>query len=68
MLFRSGARQEGVPKVHAHPIVGWKGFEDVVASIPGETVDIVQRPPGAQGTAAAAAIANLGKLACMLKC
>ncbi|TFK41895.1 Sec1-like protein [Crucibulum laeve] len=31
-----------VGKVQAHPIVGWKGFEDVVAVIPGETVDIVQ--------------------------
>ncbi|KAG6886826.1 hypothetical protein C0992_002125, partial [Termitomyces sp. T32_za158] len=30
-------------KMQAHPIVGWKGFEDVVASIPGETVDIVQK-------------------------
>ncbi|KAF8079084.1 Sec1-like protein [Lyophyllum atratum] len=29
-------------KVQAHPIVGWKGFEDVVAAIPGATVDIVQ--------------------------
>lgn len=29
-------------KVQAHPIVGWKGFEDVVAAIPGETVDIVR--------------------------
>lgn len=26
-------------KVQAHPIVGWKGFEDVIASIPGCTVD-----------------------------
>ncbi|OBZ78910.1 Vacuolar protein sorting-associated protein 33A [Grifola frondosa] len=33
--------------VQAHPIVGWKGFEDVIASIPGETVDIMQRVPGA---------------------
>ncbi|KAH9897807.1 Sec1-like protein [Cubamyces lactineus] len=33
------------PMVQAHPIVGWKGFEDVVASIPGETVDIVQKIP-----------------------
>ncbi|KAI0714937.1 Sec1-like protein [Earliella scabrosa] len=32
--------------VQAHPIVGWKGFEDVTAAIPGETVDIVQRLPG----------------------
>ncbi|KAI1793136.1 Sec1-like protein [Ganoderma leucocontextum] len=32
--------------VQAHPIVGWKGFEDVIASLPGETVDIVQKLPG----------------------
>lgn len=32
-------------KVQAHPIVGWKGFEDVVAAIPGETFDIAQRGP-----------------------
>ena len=30
-------------KVQAHPIVGWKGFEDVLASIPGETVDFVPK-------------------------
>ncbi|KAG5219625.1 phosphatidylcholine and lysophosphatidylcholine phospholipase [Salix suchowensis] len=30
-------------KVQAHPIVGWKGFEDVISTIPGETVDIVQK-------------------------
>lgn len=43
-----GAKGKGsvFGKVQAHPIVGWKGFEDVVASIPGETVDIVQRVPG----------------------
>jgi hypothetical protein len=29
-------------KVQAHPIVGWKGFEDVIAMIPGEIVDIIQ--------------------------
>ncbi|KAG6813982.1 hypothetical protein H0H92_004475 [Tricholoma furcatifolium] len=34
--------------VQAHPIVGWKGFEDVVSSIPGETVDIVQKNKGGQ--------------------
>ncbi|KXN88896.1 Vacuolar protein sorting-associated protein 33A [Leucoagaricus sp. SymC.cos] len=28
-------------KVHAHPIVGWKGFEDVIDAIPGETIDII---------------------------
>ncbi|KAG6854160.1 hypothetical protein C0991_010071 [Blastosporella zonata] len=30
-------------KLQAHPIVGWKGFEDILATIPGETVDIVQK-------------------------
>lgn len=39
-------RAPGMGKVQAHPIVGWKGFEDVVAVIPGETVDIVQQVPG----------------------
>ncbi|KAF5352701.1 hypothetical protein D9756_005855 [Leucocoprinus leucothites] len=28
-------------KVHAHPIVGWKGFEDVIDALPGGTADIV---------------------------
>uniref|UniRef100_A0A0W0FCB5 ATP binding protein n=1 Tax=Moniliophthora roreri TaxID=221103 RepID=A0A0W0FCB5_MONRR len=32
-------------KVQAHPIVGWKGFEDILATIPGETVDINQKDP-----------------------
>lgn len=36
-------------KVQAHPIIGWKGFEDVVAAIPGATVDIAQ--PGTAGRA-----------------
>jgi hypothetical protein len=35
----------GIPKastkVHAHPIVGWKGFEDVIDAIPGATIDLV---------------------------
>jgi vacuolar protein sorting-associated protein 33A len=29
-------------KVQAHPIVGWKGFEDVLALIPGQTFDHIQ--------------------------
>jgi len=33
-------------KFQAHPIVGWKGFEDVVATIPGETVDVLQKGSG----------------------
>lgn len=45
----AGADAAGIAavKVQAHPIVGWKGFEDVVGSIPGEAVDTVQRVPGA---------------------
>lgn len=34
-----------VTKVQAHPIVGWKGFEDVIAAIPGQTVEISQKMP-----------------------
>jgi len=37
---KDGARKE-VPK--AHPIVGWRGFEDVLGSIPGATVDVRQK-------------------------
>ncbi|KAJ3766819.1 Sec1-like protein [Lentinula raphanica] len=33
-------------KVQAHPIVGWKGFEDILATIPGKIVDEVQNPVG----------------------
>ncbi|KAK7465553.1 Vacuolar protein-sorting-associated protein 33 [Stygiomarasmius scandens] len=32
----------GGGKVQAHPIVGWKGFEDVLTTMPGETLDITQ--------------------------
>ncbi|GJJ06550.1 hypothetical protein Clacol_000742 [Clathrus columnatus] len=28
-------------RAHAHPIIGWKGFEDVISLIQGETVDII---------------------------
>ena len=46
---KAGKAKDGIhQKVQAHPIVGWKGFEDVVASIPGETADIVQKVPGSQ--------------------
>ncbi|KAF7302938.1 hypothetical protein MKEN_01256300 [Mycena kentingensis (nom. inval.)] len=38
---RAGTTGTGV-KAQAHPIAGWRGFEDVLATIPGETVDIVQ--------------------------
>ncbi|KAH8102390.1 Sec1-like protein [Cristinia sonorae] len=42
-------KEPATGRVQAHPIVGWKGFEDVVSSIPGETVDIVQSIPGGLG-------------------
>lgn len=29
-------------KIQAHPIVGWRGFEDILEAIPGQTVDVVQ--------------------------
>ncbi|KIJ66402.1 hypothetical protein HYDPIDRAFT_86877 [Hydnomerulius pinastri MD-312] len=32
-------------RLFAHPIVGWKGFEDVLSSIPGKTFDAVQKVP-----------------------
>ncbi|KIK70533.1 hypothetical protein GYMLUDRAFT_149956 [Collybiopsis luxurians FD-317 M1] len=40
-------------KVQAHPIVGWKGFEDVLSTIPGKTVDVVQNSAGAPALLAA---------------
>ncbi|KAL1669096.1 Sec1-like protein [Schizophyllum commune] len=39
------ASTSGAGMVQAHPIVGWKGFEDVLELIPGETFDIAQKPP-----------------------
>jgi hypothetical protein len=50
------AANGSVNKVQAHPIVGWKGFEDVLAAIPGETVDIVQKLPGASTDASVSAL------------
>ncbi|KAJ2913825.1 hypothetical protein MD484_g6581, partial [Candolleomyces efflorescens] len=35
------ANDQSAVKVRAHPIVGWKGFEDVASAIPGETVETV---------------------------
>ncbi|KZT51079.1 Sec1-like protein [Calocera cornea HHB12733] len=42
------AQKEGTLKVvpRAHPIMGWKGFDEIVRSVPGETFDEVQRPEG----------------------
>ncbi|KAH7338863.1 Sec1-like protein [Rhizoctonia solani] len=35
----TGARQ-----AQAHPVLGWRGFEDIIKTIPGETVDVIQSP------------------------
>ncbi|KAF6754272.1 ATP binding protein [Ephemerocybe angulata] len=45
---KSGDEQSkaSIGRVQAHPIVGWKGFEDVVSAIPGETVEAAQRHDG----------------------
>lgn len=42
----SDQKKAPMGKVQAHPIVGWKGFEDVVNMIPGQTVEIRQRVGG----------------------
>lgn len=39
-------------RVQAHPIVGWKGFEDVMSALPGETIDVVQKGIGGAETTA----------------
>lgn len=45
-------------KLHAHLIVGWKGFEDVLGTIPGKTFDIAQKMP-ASTNSASSSIASL---------
>ena len=42
----SDQKKSSMGKVQAHPIVGWKGFEDVVSVIPGQTVETRQRVGG----------------------
>ncbi|KAF8807938.1 Sec1-like protein [Phlegmacium glaucopus] len=42
----SDQKKASMGKVQAHPIVGWKGFEDVVNMIPGQTAEIRQRVGG----------------------
>ena len=46
-------------KVRAHPILGWKGFEDVLESLPGETIDVLQT---GRGTDASHGVAPSGLL------
>jgi hypothetical protein len=45
-------------KLHAHPIVGWKGFEDVLGTIPGKTFDIAHKVP-ASTNSTASSVASL---------
>ena len=42
----SDQKKTSMGKVQAHPIVGWKGFEDVVSLIPGQTVETRQKAGG----------------------
>ncbi|KIK30043.1 hypothetical protein PISMIDRAFT_382286 [Pisolithus microcarpus 441] len=37
-------------KLYAHPIVGWKGFEDVLGTLPGKTFDIPRSVNATTGT------------------
>lgn len=43
-------------KLFAHPIVGWKGFEDVLTAIPGKTFDIVQKMPASTNSTSVASL------------
>lgn len=54
-------------KVRAHPILGWKGFEDVLESLPGETIDVVQTGQrGSDGSHGVGAMS--GRLSPVLTC
>ncbi|KAJ7201328.1 Sec1-like protein [Mycena pura] len=53
-----GKGQPSSIKAQAHPIAGWRGFEDILATIPGQTVDIVQGGKGG-GSAVTAAVTSL---------
>ena len=39
----NGSEGKGRELPRAHPIVGWRGFEDVLGAIPGATVDVQQK-------------------------
>lgn len=56
-----GKTTHGTGKVQAHPILGWKGFEDVLAILPGETFDLIQKSSKATDSAATA-LSSLCKL------
>jgi hypothetical protein len=48
-------------KTKAHPIVGWKGFEDVIESLPGETIDVI---PDSSTDNTSAAVSMLASSEC----
>lgn len=53
-------------KLFAHPIVGWKGFEDVLSTIPGKTFDMVQKLSSGTGpvTPSISSLRECGSLGC----
>lgn len=53
-----GRERDALGRVQAHPIIGWKGFEDVMAVLPGETFDIPQHG-GKGGESAVPTIASI---------
>lgn len=57
----------GMSKVKAHPIMGWKGFEDVLAILPGETFDIPQQS-GKIADSSALSIASIRKFYLVRSC
>ncbi|PWN46543.1 Sec1-like protein, partial [Violaceomyces palustris] len=46
----------------AHPIVGWRGFEDVVNSLPGYTFDEIQGGRGGSSSGGGLVVSNLGPM------
>ena len=54
-----GDGELGRAKVRAHPIVGWKGFEDIVAQVPGESVYVDMTHGSGSGTSTVESGASL---------
>jgi len=51
-----GGSEASTMKLQAHPIIGFKGFEDVVNSISGRTVDITQKGAGSRDATASTSV------------
>ncbi|EJD03752.1 Sec1-like protein [Fomitiporia mediterranea MF3/22] len=43
-------KSSALNKARAHPILGWKGFEDVLESLSGETIDVFQAGQNVRGS------------------